>query len=236
VAASAAGTLALTPVEDPSRYGLVRLHPDRTVEAFLEKPQPSELRDGEPFLINAGTYLLEREALDMIPAGASCSIERDIFPVLAAAGRLTGHPSDCYWLDIGTPESYLQAHLDVLAGSVRTAAPVGDRYVGDGTVVAAGAVVDRGSTVGRGGRVGEGATVRGSVVGDVADVGAGARIEGAIIGAGVTVGDEAAILPGSVIGDGAVIAAGLELRGVTVATGARVHESPTQEGVRSGLA
>jgi mannose-1-phosphate guanylyltransferase len=236
VAASAAGTLALTPVEDPSRYGLVRLHPDRTVKAFLEKPQRSELRDGEPFLINAGTYLLEREALDMIPAAASCSIERDIFPVLAAAGRLTGHPSDCYWLDIGTPESYLQAHLDVLAGSVRTAAPIGDRYVGDGTVIAAGAVVDGGSTVGRGGRVGEGATVRGSVVGDAADVGAGARIEGAIIGAGVTVGDEAAILPGSVIGDGAVIAAGLELRGVTVATGARVHESPTQEGVRSGLA
>lgn len=228
-ASGAAGTLALTPVEDPSRYGLVRLHADRRVEEFLEKPQPSELRPGEPFLINAGTYLLEREVLDAIPPAVACSIERDVFPGLAASGRLTGFPSDCYWLDIGTPESYLQAHLDVLAGAVRTDAPVGERYLGEGAEIASGAVVELGSTVGRLGRVAEGAVIRRSAVGDRTVIERGSRVEGAIVGAGVMVREGAVILSGSVIGDDATIAAGIELRGVTVATGAEVHESQTHE-------
>src|SRR5690606_39263285 len=66
--AGAVGTIALTPVEDPSAFGLVRLHDDSSVEAFVEKPTPDQLRPGEPFRINAGTYVLEPAALDRIPA------------------------------------------------------------------------------------------------------------------------------------------------------------------------
>ncbi len=121
-----AGIVALTPVDDPSAFGLVRLHPDGSVEAFVEKPRPDELRPGEPFRINAGTYLLTAEALGRIPAGRACSIEREIFPELAAEGLLHGHPSDAYWRDIGTPASYLAANHDVLRGALVTATATGD--------------------------------------------------------------------------------------------------------------
>ena len=232
--AQVSGTLALTPVEDPSRYGLVRLLADRRVEAFVEKPAAEELRPGEPYLINAGTYLLERDVLDAIPPGETCSIERDVFPGLAAAGRLAGFPSDSYWLDIGTPESYLQAHLDVLAGAVRTESPVGVRFLGPAARLAPGAVVGAGSTIGAATVVGDGATVERSVIGSDTVIGRDARVCGAIVGAGVRVGDRAEILDGVVIGDGAVIAPGLRLEGVTVATGANVDVSSTDEEVQRG--
>lgn len=230
------GTLALTPVDDPSRYGLVRLHADHRVEAFVEKPSADELRPGEPFLINAGTYLLERDVLDLIPASRSCSIERDIFPGLASAGRLAGFASTSYWRDIGTPESYLQAHLDVLAGVVRTESPVGARYLGPGALVVAGAVVTGGSTVGASGVVGEGSTVDGSVIGARTDVGCGTRVRGAIVGAGVQVGDGCELLDGVVIGDGATIAPGVRLHDITIATGATIDVAPANEEVQSGRA
>lgn len=215
----ALGTLALTPVDDPSHYGLVRLEPDDRVEAFVEKPQAHELRPGEPFRINAGTYLFDRAILDEIPAAVSCSIERDVFPRLAADGRLIGFPSDAYWRDIGTPESYLEAHLDVLAGVVATDAPAGERYLGDGCVLADGAAVDGHASVGSGVYIGAGARVHAAVVSAGAVVGAGARIEGAIVGAGVEVGEGAIVVDGSVVGDGARIGAGCELRGRVVGTG-----------------
>lgn len=228
-----AGTLALTPVADPSRYGLVRLHPDRRVEEFLEKPRPDQLRAGEPFLINAGTYLLEREVLDRIPPGGRCSIEHDIFPELAREERLAGYPSDSYWRDIGTPDSYLQAHLDVLAGAVRTDAPTGDRYVGPGAQVAADARVASGTTIGPDTVVGPGAVVLRSVVGAGSRIGRDAQIDGVILGAGVTVGDRARIVDGAVVGDGATIAADVTVAGAIIPTNADVDQSQLQRGERN---
>ena len=224
-ASGAAGTLALTPVPDPSRYGLVRLFPDRRVEEFLEKPRPDQLRPGEPFLINAGTYLLEREVLEAIPPGEPCSIERDVFPVLAAAGRLAGFPSDSYWRDIGTPESYLQAHLDVLAGAVRTDAPTGDHHIGPDTRIAAGATIGTGATIGPDCAIERGATVTRSVVGAGARIGRDAVVEGAILGAAVRVGERARICDGAVVGDGATIAAGVTVAGGVIPTNGDVDHN-----------
>ncbi len=224
-ASGVAGTLALTPVTDPSRYGLVRLHPDRRVEEFLEKPHPDQLRPGEPFLINAGTYLLEREVLDAIPAGQACSIERDVFPGLARAGRLAGFVGAGYWRDIGTPESYLQAHLDVLAGVVGTETPTGPCHVGPGAQVAPDAHVDGGATLGPEAVVASGATVTRSVVGTRSRIGRDARIEGAVLGADVVVGDRARIGHGAVIGDGATIAADVAVGAAVIPTGAHVETS-----------
>ena len=121
----------LTPVEDPSAFGLVRLYPDGSVEAFVEKA-PEALRPGEPFRINAGTYLLEPSVLGRIPAGRACSIEREVFPALAEIGTLYGFPSEAYWRDIGTPASYLAANRDVLSGAVRTESPTGEAYLAPG--------------------------------------------------------------------------------------------------------
>ena len=232
-ATGVAGTLALTPVADPSRYGLVRLHPDRRVEEFLEKPRPDQLRAGEPFLINAGTYLLEREVLDRIPLGEPCSIERDIFPGLAREGRLAGYPSDSYWRDIGTPDSYLQAHLDVLAGAVRTDAPTGDSYVGPGAQLAADARVASGTTIGPDAVVGPGAVVLRSVVGAGSRIGRNVQMDGVILGAGVTVGARARLVDGTVVGDGATITAGVTVAGCIIPTNADVDQSQSHGGERN---
>ncbi len=207
-ASGAAGSIALTPVEDPSAFGLVRLFDDDRVEAFVEKPRPEDLRPGEPFRINAGTYLLAPSVLDAIPAGRACSIERETFPALAADGLLNGHPSDAYWRDIGTHRSYLEANHDVLTGAIVTESPAGAAYIAPGAEVDASATVDARSAVGPGARVGAGAAVTGSVVGAGTSVGAGAILDGAIVGEGVEVGEGARLGPGTVVGDGARIAAG----------------------------
>lgn len=217
----ATGVIALTPVDDPSAFGLVRLFDDGAVEAFVEKPHPEDLRPGEPYRINAGTYLLDPAVLDHIPAGRACSIEREVFPALAAEGVLHGFPSDAYWRDIGTPASYLAAHHDVLSGALVTESPLPGPYLGPGAAVDPAATVDELSSVGAGASIGPEAIVRGSVVGAGSRVGEGAELRNAIIGEGVTVGPGARLGPGVVVGDRAVVAAGATVDAhATVPTGA----------------
>lgn len=204
----AMGVIALTPVDDPSAFGLVRLFDDGAVEAFVEKPHPDDLRPGEPYRINAGTYLLDPGVLDRIPAGRACSIEREVFPALASEGALHGFPSDAYWRDIGTPASYLAANHDVLSGALVTESPLPGPYLGPGAAVDPAAAVDELSSVGAGATVGPQASVRGSVVGAGARVGEGAALRDAIVGEGVEIGPGARLGPGAVVGDRAVIAAG----------------------------
>lgn len=217
----AVGTIALTPVDDPSAFGLVRLFEGGAVEAFVEKPRPDELRPGEPFRINAGTYLLEPRVLDDIPVGVSCSIEREVFPALAGQGRLFGFPSDAYWRDIGTPASYLSAVHDVLTGALHTESPTGGAYLGPGARVDDSARVDARSSIGAGASVGAGATVSESVIGAGALIGEGAVIQGAIVGEGVSLAAGVRLPAGSIIGDRATISAGARVDpGEPVATGA----------------
>lgn len=204
----ASGTIALTPVEDPSAFGLVRLYEGGRVEAFVEKPAPADLRPGEPFRINAGTYLLEPGVLDRIPAGRACSIEREVFPELADMGVLYGFPSHAYWRDIGTPASYLSAVHDVLTGALHTGSPTGAGYLGPGAAVDPSADVDARSAIGGGAVVEAGARVSASTVGAGARIGEGAVVDGAIVGEGVVVGAGARLGPGVIVGDRAVIAAG----------------------------
>jgi mannose-1-phosphate guanylyltransferase len=216
VSAGAAGTIALTPVTDPSAYGLVRLREDRAVSEFLEKPGEDELIPGEPYLINAGTYLLSQEVIATIPSGRSCSIEREIFPVLAEQGRLFGYPSTAYWRDIGTPQSYLDAHRDILAGAVSTADLAGEAYVGPGTTVEETARVADRSCVGADCVIAAGAQVLGSVVGAHSRVGEDAHIEGCVIGEGVDIGVGARLEGLVVVGDRARIGAGVAIAGPAV--------------------
>ena len=126
----AKATILLTPVADPSRYGLVRTAPDGRVETFLEKPRPEEI---DTDLINAGLYVLEPQVLELVPPGRAVSIEREVFPRLAAEGSVYGIALPGYWLDVGTPESYLQAHRDVLERIFQT--EVGEALGSDFTLV-----------------------------------------------------------------------------------------------------
>src|ERR687891_284411 len=109
----ARATLALTPVEDPSNYGLVRTADGGAVTEFVEKPAPDQIDTRN---ISAGAYVLERSVLDLLEPDQPASIERDVFPQLVDNG-LYGCVSEDYWLDIGTPERYLQASFDILEGT-----------------------------------------------------------------------------------------------------------------------
>jgi mannose-1-phosphate guanylyltransferase len=205
----AVATLALHPVDDPTSYGLVRRTQDGEVRGFLEKPDRAEIDTDE---VNAGAYVLERAIVDLIPAGRAVSIEREVFPRLVGQG-LYGLRLEGYWMDIGTPERYLQASWDILERRVETDAAVDGSgvLIEDGASVAPDASVGPRAVVARGSEVAAGATVDASVLLARCRVGAGAEIRGSILGPGVEVGEGARIAAGAVIGEGARIAAGAEL-------------------------
>jgi mannose-1-phosphate guanylyltransferase len=230
----ATATLALVSVDDPSAYGLVHCNDDDSVAAFVEKPAPDQI---DSKLINAGVYILERDVLAMMgPAGTNMSIERDVFPALVGKG-LFGFRAVGYWLDIGTPERYLEGTFDILEGNVRTNAGlrlqdagraladgarveglvVAPALVGRGSVIGAGAIVGGRAVIGRDVTVGEGALVESSVLLDGSSVGARSTVRSSIVGPRAQVGDDCQISGGAVLGEGVRIGPGN-----TLEVGARI--------------
>jgi mannose-1-phosphate guanylyltransferase len=179
----ATATLGLHPVEDASAFGLVQSDEEGRVLAFREKT--GERKPGE---VNAGMYVLERSVLDLVPPGESVSIEREVFPRLVGAG-LHGLLLDGYWLDIGTPERYLQASWDILEGRVATrvqpSAP--GVLIDDSAQIAGEATVGPRAVIGPNCRIEDGAQVLGSVLIESCRVGAGARVIDSILSPGVAV-------------------------------------------------
>jgi mannose-1-phosphate guanylyltransferase len=217
----ATGTLALVGVDDPTAYGLVRMTPSNAVTEFVEKPRPDEV---DTNLISAGAYVLERSVLDLIPGGRNVSIEREVWPALVGDG-LYGCPSDAYWLDVGTPDRYLQATFDIITGamSTRVADRLGDQCldvadgaVVDGRVIApalieAGCRIDAGAEVGSlvvlgaGVHVGPGARIERSVVMTGAQIGADCVLCDCIVAPGVHIGPRTRLGGGAVLGEGVMI-------------------------------
>lgn len=209
----AAATIALHHVDDARAFGLVIAEAGGRVREFREKP--ADLIPGE---INAGTYLIDPSALDRWEPGEASSIEREVFPAVIASGSpVYGFPSDAYWLDLGTPENYLQAHFDMLEGKVHDvtyAAP----WVGEGAEIDLRAHLGRWVAIGPGALVGPGAQIDDSVLHPGARVLAGARVVRSVIGAGAEVGDGATV-EDSVLGQGAVVPDGYALQGERVSSG-----------------
>nr|WP_249419945.1 NDP-sugar synthase [Rhabdothermincola salaria] len=202
----AEGTIALTPVDDPSRYGVVDTDDDGRVRAFIEKPPPGTAPTN---WINAGTYVLEPSVVDRIDDGRKVSIERETFPAMVDDARLYAVGSEAYWVDAGTPSTYLQVQLDLIDG-VR-----GDPEVGlhPSAQVADGADVTH-SVVMAGASVEAGAVVRDAVVMPGARVAAGARVTASLVGPGATVGAGAIVDELSVLGDDVVVEPAAELHAV----------------------
>jgi mannose-1-phosphate guanylyltransferase len=179
----ARATIALHPVQDSAAYGLVSRDGDGNVLEFLEKT--GEAVPGE---INAGAYVLDRSVFDLVPAGRAVSIEREVFPQLVGDG-LRAELLDGYWMDIGTPERYLQASWDILEGRVETRV----EPTSEGMLVAADATVADGAQVGPRAvissacRLEAGAEVGHSVLLEGCSVGKGARVQGSILAPGVEV-------------------------------------------------
>ena len=196
----AAATIYLTPVDDPSAFGVVPTDADGKVTGFIEKPPPGEAPTN---LINAGIYVFEPGILDRIPTGEVWSSEHQLFPSLVTddAG-LHALALEGYWKDIGTPASLLGANLDALSGAYRTdlvEAP-GPRT----SLVAPDALIE------------EGGQVITSCIGDRVHVSAGAMVKRSVVLPGTTIAPGARITA-SIVGEGVSVSEGAELEDETIA-------------------
>ena len=211
----ARATLCLIAVDDTASYGVVPTNDDLSVEAFLEKsPGPAPTNR-----INAGAYLLEREVIETIPSGRAVSIEREIFPTLVGDG-LFGYMAAGYWVDIGTPERYLEGTWDLLAGVVDSNLPPRDEtgsLVYEGGLTS-GAHIGPQAVVGRHCTVGTDSSVERAVLHDRVSVGADCSLRECIVAEGARIGDRASVQPGAVVGAGARVG-----DGAVVEEGARVR-------------
>jgi mannose-1-phosphate guanylyltransferase len=234
----ARATLALTPVEDPSAYGLVRTLEDGEVTGFVEKPAPDQIDTRN---ISAGIYVLERSVLELLEPEQPASIERDVFPRLVGEG-LYAYVGERYWLDIGTPERYLEGTFDILEGTVATGVTerMGDTYLcveagteNEGRVIPS-ALVERDCRIAPGARIGgrvvlesgvsigENTTIERAVVLRGSTIGANCTLAGCIVAAGVQIGDNTHVEGLAVLGEGVTIGAGN-----VVTNGARVFPGVT---------
>jgi NDP-sugar pyrophosphorylase family protein len=217
----AKATIVLTPVENPTAYGLVETDKEGNVSRFLEKPGADEITCNT---INAGIYVLEPETFDRIPKDVSYSIERAYFPSLNERGEtFVAYIDRGYWIDIGTPEKYIQVHRDMFDGRFTAGPFVGaDRHspivspearIDEGATLTAPCFVDAGAhikpgatigpyaVIGRGTVVEEGATIRNTIVWPNGRIAQAAVLDGPILGRNCHIGRNVTLSSEAVIGD-----------------------------------
>jgi mannose-1-phosphate guanylyltransferase len=220
-------TIALTPVEDPTSFGLVETEADGRIRRFIEKPRVDEITTD---LINAGTYIIEPELFRYVPPAQYYMFERGLFPVVLQTGDpMYGYPSRAYWTDIGKPQTYLEVHHDILMGKVRfsfsgrelesrvwledgadihpTAQISGPVVLGPGVIVGAGARITGPTVIGARCEIGAGASVEGAVLWEDSVVAEGAVPRATTHERSTRIGPKAHIGDGSIIGDGCDIGA-----------------------------
>lgn len=186
-------TIALTPVEDPSRFGVVETDDENRVTRFIEKPKPGQVSSN---MINAGIYIVEREILDRIPPNQRCMFEHDIFPALLAEGELVfGYVSHAYWIDTGTPQQYLQLNRDLMSGkSIQSAFKKTDIRIGPKSSVHPQAKLTGPILIDSNCVIGKGVELKGPVsIGQGCKIAEGAVLENSILWQNVSVGDKAVL-------------------------------------------
>jgi len=203
----AVATLVLTPVENPSAYGLVETNSDGWVHRFIEKPGPDEITCNT---INAGIYVLEPSVLQYMPKDEPYSFERGLFPTLLEhKEKVLSYILDKYWIDIGTPAKYLEVHQDILSNkfaSPRVSEIPRDHgnIIDQDVTIREGARVEN-SVIGRNCKIAEGAHVVDSVIWAGTAIDPDARITRGIVGKGCYIGRSAVLRPGVVLGDKTVV-------------------------------
>src|SRR3972149_4722034 len=212
----ALATLALCRVEDPSRYGVAEMAENERIKRFIEKPPKGTAPSN---LINAGIYVLSPEVLQLIPDGKAVSMEREIFPKLAAEGRLYGHHVQGLWMDVGKPEEYLETNrilVDALhknekhkiKGKFELKTPVA---LDKGVTIGEKSIIGPYAVLGKRVNVGKNVTIRNSVIFPETKICDSASIDGAIIGEGAVIGENVRIGKGCIVADQAVIKEGIQL-------------------------
>ena len=218
-------TISLSPVEDPTAYGLVPIDKDSRVTEFLEKPSMEEINTN---LINAGTYIIEPHIMGHVPQGENYSFERELFPKILKLGyNIFGFVSDCYWLDVGTPEKYMSAHFDILDKKVpfnfpykkkfpnvyigngarysRDNITIGPIVIGDNAIIEDDARIMPLSVIGRNTRVMSGTSISESIIFDRCIIGKNCIIRNSIIADNVKIGDNVKIENNSIVGNNSTI-------------------------------
>jgi NDP-sugar pyrophosphorylase family protein len=225
----AKATIVLTPVDNPTAYGLVETDASGNILRFLEKPNPDEITCDT---INAGIYILEPDTFDRIPKDTAWSIERSFFPSLIERHEtFIGYIYRGYWIDIGTPEKYIQVHRDIMDGRfVHSALPFssagsnghralispharleegvkidGPCFVDEGAVIKAGARIGPYAVVGRQCHIEEHAVVERTILWANTRVSQEAVVKGSILGRHAHIGRNAVVDDGVVLGDKSVV-------------------------------
>jgi NDP-sugar pyrophosphorylase family protein len=197
----AAATIVLASVDNPSAYGLVETDAEGRVRRFIEKPKPDQITCNT---INAGIYVLEPGVLDLIPQGEKFSFEYQLFPALLEAGNpFYAYTWNGYWIDIGTPQRYLQANDDLINGRLKlfdVVRPALNLNNGEGDAVK----VDSLSVVDSSCSFKPGVEIVNSVLGPNCLLEERARIENSVLLAGTRVG-KAAEISDSVVGKSCLI-------------------------------
>jgi NDP-sugar pyrophosphorylase family protein len=216
----ARATIVLTPVENPSEYGLVETDADGNIRRFLEKPKEDEITTNH---VNAGIYVLEPDTFDRIPREVPWSIERSYFPSLIERGEtFVAYLYNGYWIDIGSPEKYTQVHHDIMDGrfhvppfadsATRTviapdariedgATIEGPVFIDEGVLVKAGARVGPHAVLGRQTQVDEQAIVERAILWPNCRVGSHAQVRDATLGRQCHVGRNVSLNGGAILGD-----------------------------------
>jgi NDP-sugar pyrophosphorylase family protein len=225
----AKATIVLTPVDNPTAYGLVETDASGNILRFLEKPNPDEITCDT---INAGIYILEPDTFDRIPKDTAWSIERSFFPSLIERHEtFIAYIYRGYWIDIGTPEKYIQVHRDIMDGRfVHSGLPFsssgsnghkalispqarleegvkidGPCFVDEGAVIKTGARIGPYAVVGRQCHIEEHAVVERTILWANTRVSQEAVVKGSILGRHAHIGRNAIVDDGVVLGDKSVV-------------------------------
>ncbi|MDH4068085.1 MAG: NDP-sugar synthase [Dehalococcoidia bacterium] len=219
----AMASLALTPVDDPTIYGVVETDSEGRVRRFIEKPSRDKVTTN---MINAGIYILEPDILNHIAPNTFSMFERDVFPPLLEEGQVVyGYPFQDYWIDIGTPDKYLKLHHDLLRrhvgnrgiefegeSFVHSSAQIeGPAIIGEGCFIDRNSIVKGPAVLGARCRIEEGAVVEGAVLWQGCQISRGAKLRNCLVACRCRVGEESEILDGSILGDDVLVGRGSEL-------------------------
>ncbi len=220
-------TIALTPVEDPTQFGLVETDNDQRILRFLEKPRAEDVRTN---LINAGTYIIDPDMLSYIPPHEFYMFERGLFPVLLQRKEpVFAYPTRGYWTDIGQPQQYLDVNHDILIGRVPVSFPgreianrvwldgeasidehvqlVGPLVIGPDVTIGRGAQIIGPAVIGARCQIGRDASLEGAVLWEDNRIEEGAYLRRCVLGRGNVIGARTNIIGGTIISDNCEIGA-----------------------------
>jgi mannose-1-phosphate guanylyltransferase len=220
-------TIALTPVDDPTQFGLVEMDASQQILRFVEKPRAEDVRTN---LVNAGTYIINADVFRYVPPNEFYMFERGLFPVLLQTGDpMFGYATRDYWNDIGLTQNYLDVSQDILIGRINFPLPgkeianriwvdgeadiaegvqlVGPIVIGPGATIAPGAQIIGPTVIGPRCRIDKEVVIEGAVLWDDNHIEEGAHLRNCVLGKRNRVGKQTFIAGSAIIGDDCVIGA-----------------------------